>query len=199
MALGSLALLLAIIVGAAVIPGLLPAQVTSPPLPRRAQPLPVGVAANGRLATSQGGDIFIRDTLMTTSRVVIDGDTDDYWPKFSNDGSTLAFARTVDEDQSELWIAAPDGSDPRRLAGPFTAMFEYRWAPDGEAIAVSSVTQDEPQRSSISIVPTDGGPSTILDVGMDASEPKWRGPDGDQLLFTGVDDAGNTGALLDRP
>ena len=142
MALGLLVALLAVVVGAAVIPGLLPTEVTSPPLPRQAQPLPVGVAANGRLATSQGGDIFIRDTLMTTSRVVIDGDTNDYSPKFSNDGSALAFARTVDEDQSDLWIAAPDGSYPRRLAGPFTAMFEYRWSPDGEAIAVYSVTQE---------------------------------------------------------
>ncbi len=136
------------------------------------------------------------------SRVLIGGETLDFKPRFSNDGSRFAFLRVLggpyDFDADvDLWIAAPDGSGARRLAGPFgDHVQEYAWSPSGDAIAVQTGIGDQ---GTITIVPTDGAAPSRLDVGISAWEPRWRAPDGRQLLFLGVDASGTTGLyLVDR-
>lgn len=183
-------LLVALVIGAVVLSG----------SQRRDLPPPFGPAGNGRLVTNEAMDIVVRDSLTGEVTVLIGGETFDFTPRFAIDGSRFAFLRLLDAPYGsdvDLWIAAPDGSGARRLAGPFgDHVREYAWSPSGDAIAVQTEVGDQ---GTITIVPTDGAAPSRLEVGVSAWQPEWRAPDGRQLLFLGVDATGATGLyLVDR-
>ena len=64
------------------------------------------------------------------------------WPALSPDGSQLAYVVQVPEDGSnDLYLAAADGSNPRRLLDPglFYAVDAPAFTPDGQSVIFSAV------------------------------------------------------------
>ncbi len=51
----------------------------------------------------------------------------------------------------------------------------------------------------ITVIPTDGSEPTTLKLGMQASGPTWRPPNGDQITFRGGDPAGDGNVYVVKP
>lgn len=164
----------------------------------RPLPAPFGLAANGALIYSDGGDIFAADPNGESPRLLFGGPAIDVgaWPSY--DGTALAFLRVPvgsPETTTELWKAGVVGADAQRLAGPFKDLDWLDWSPDGQVIAVSSVIDDV---RTVSLVRADGSGTTRLDLGgVAATMPQWRPPDGRQLLIRREDGARTALLLVD--
>ena len=180
-------LVLALSVGAAVYIGSRP----------HALPAPFGPAANGLVVYSRDGDIVTHDATSGVERTMVGGPDDDIIPTFSHDGSRLAFFRGTSDLTSDLWVADQDGTNPRRIGGPFRQPGWIDWSPSGDAIVVESIVDD---KLAMTVVATDGSDkTTYLDVGMGAVLPTFRPSNGDQLMFRGQDENGVAGLyLVDR-
>jgi hypothetical protein len=158
---------------------------------RPALPPPFGVAGDGKILYSFDGDIFVRDSPTGTKTALITGPTIDQTPAFSNDGSKFVFSRRESGGVDSNWIANADGSAQRRLDVPF-AISWFEWAPNGAELFVAN----EDGRSTMAVVPTDGSPSTTLDLGMPVQVPIHRPGHDDQILFKGKDANGDWGFFL---
>lgn len=154
---------------------------------QRRVPPPFGIAANGVVAVAHDGDIYVRDTVDGTERLIVGGDQRDGAPLFSRDGTRLAFYRAAVNESADggtLYVAAPDGSDLRALFGP-DHIHAGAWSPSGDTFAVIA---GEPR--SLWMVPADGseptGPIDLAGV-TPYAQMAWRPPDGKELVFEGID------------
>ena len=179
--LGLIALLAVALIGGA----LLIAGTRRPPLPP-----PFGVAGDGKIFDSIDGDIFVRDSPTATKTALLAGSTVDDIPIMAYDGSKFVFTRQQD-GRGELWIADADGSHQRRLDQPFSTISWIDWAPSGSDVYVAN----ENGQRQMAIVPTDGSPSTTLDLGMAVQVPSHRPGHDDQILYKGKE-AGDWGFYL---
>jgi Tol biopolymer transport system component len=150
-------------------------------------PAPFGPARNGVIAYDAGGDIYTADPVSGTATAVITGPETDFGPRFSLDGTHLAFARIEGDSRSQIYVARSDGrgltlvtSTPVSLAAADTGRSweRYKFSPDGRELLIATV-------SGITIAKTDGSGASALDVGMLAAEPTYRPPDGREILFIG--------------
>jgi Tol biopolymer transport system component len=110
-------------------------------------------------------------------------------PLFSHDGTRIAFIR---QDAGHLQIAVvnDDGSHLVILPAGVEASDRVEWSPDDRTLLVSPGT-DSVTSHPMFIVPSDGtGSAHVLDVGMAAQMATWRPPDGNEILFRGVNEAG---------
>jgi hypothetical protein len=186
-------LILALVVGA-----ILAAGSQRPELPA-----PFGVAGNGAILSVDGGDVLVRESLDGVARPLIDLDRDVVAPWPAPDGSKFSYFTFNPDGTLDVWVADIDGTGARRIAGPYDAPVAIDWSPQGDALAIQDVpTTGDPY---IEVASADGTERTRLDVGMPASSPDWRAPDGRQLLFrsengpdTGLFLVGRDGAGLTR-
>jgi TolB protein len=113
-------------------------------------------------------------------------------PAFSPAGDMLAFTRDPNEQRSEIWVSAPDGSGARRLVGAgrgYDGVSSPAWSPDGSTIAFAHFTLSEKRGllTSIEVVGRDGrGRKAVASVDPRALEaaydPAWT-PSG-RLVYT---------------
>ena len=152
-------------------------------------PPPYGPAANGSLAYPEGGDIYVRNGLTGTSRLMIGGPGSDAFPFFSPDGSLLAFTTTSDAGAEYLKVANADGTNVRQLLADPVVSAGAVWRPDSRAIAVDTTIQGVHK---LLIVPVDGTTPTEIDLGgLAPMNVLWRPPTGAALTFRAVDDKGD--------
>lgn len=154
-------------------------------------PLPYGRAETGLVAFEAGGDLFTADVVTGAARAIVSGPETDLHPQFSLDGTRIAFARQVSAALTEVYTVRADGGE-LRLVTPDPVMLAYpgigrewelfEFSPDGTSVLISMVHDGRP---SIAIAATDGSGIRVLDVGMDATEPSFRPPDGGEVLFVG--------------
>ena len=149
-------------------------------LPRLPQPF--GLARNGQVAYARDGDVFTFDPITKDARRIIGSPDRDVGPVFSLDGTQLAFLRDGPGPGQSLMVADADGSNVTFVAGPFVAIANIAWSPDGATIALESSVRGIP---AITLAAADGSGARTLDLGMPAQAPAWRPGDGDQLLFRG--------------
>ena len=71
-----------------------------------------------------------------------DGEKDSA-PKFSPDGSHLAFLRSIDGDPAQIWVMAADGGDAKQLTQAAKGVFDYDWSPDGKTMVVCGDVEPE--------------------------------------------------------
>jgi dipeptidyl aminopeptidase/acylaminoacyl peptidase len=118
-------------------------------------------------------------------------------PRFSPDGSTIAFVvTTVDQKQnrrrSAIWSVPADGSrEPMPMTTAPQSSNSPRWSPDGKAIAFLSArpaagdAAGETPRTQVWLLPLGGGePRRITSLLNGASSFQWS-PDGRQLVVVG--------------
>jgi Tol biopolymer transport system component len=158
-------------------------------------PAPFGLARNGLIAYEAGGDIFTADPKTSAATRILAGPEIDVAPRFSLDGTRVAFERRVDLTSSQIHVARADGTnltlvtpEPLRLAPGDSgrAWEKYEFSPDGRTLLIATMTVGVP---SMAIAQTDGSGLRQLEVGMIATEPSFRPPDGKEVLFIGTDNA----------
>ncbi|MEW5989943.1 MAG: hypothetical protein AB1736_01180 [Chloroflexota bacterium] len=176
-------LLLALIAGALILAGSQPFR----PAP------PFGPAANGALAFSRAGDVFVVDGLGGTPRKVLGGPNVDAAPLFSPDGSHMLVLRDLGNGRQALVWAGFNGADPRIILDDIDAIGWAEIGPGGDVVAV----QIDSEPGVLRIVATDGSGSTSIETGLDVvRNPIFRPPAGDQLTFEGWGQAGERGIYL---
>jgi hypothetical protein len=165
------------------------AQLPSP------EPQPASFAEPARIAfaTEKGLHTMHADGSGRTGVIVEEG----YQPAWSPDGRSIAFTRFSDDigeqEFSEIWVAAADGSGARRLTRSRGGVEEDSpaWSPDGRRVAFVRLTDDDDVIvSSIVSVAAEGGDArTITKLRSRAynalASPAWA-PDGNSILVSRI-------------
>jgi hypothetical protein len=179
---------------------------------QRRVPPPFGPAENGSIAfvkppdgysavneyVEPFGDIQAVDPVTGMVTTLVGGPEADGVPAYSLDGTRLSFVRQVKERASEpglsgislvggdfeLFALDARGGTPVRLTrDPLPGIREQAWSPDGRSVAFTVPAAGG--RSDLWIAATDGSGARKLALGVSAIMPKWRPPDGRELLFVG--------------
>jgi Tol biopolymer transport system component/DNA-binding winged helix-turn-helix (wHTH) protein len=115
----------------------------------------------------------------------------DNLPRFSPDGTTLAFVRGDRGSSRDVFVMPSEGGPPRRLTNGFFSCGGMDWAPDGKSLIISATLRGPYE---LWRVPLDGTEPILLAVkghrSLQPSCAKGRGP----LVF--VDRTLNTDLLL---
>ncbi len=88
----------------------------------------------------------------------------DGFPSFSPDGTSVVFT-SARSGSPGVWIAKPDGSEPRRVTGERPLAGPVEWSPDGTQLLLGS------QEVGLTVVPLTGGAPSILVSS--AGLPRW--------------------------
>ena len=116
-------------------------------------------------------------------------------PAWSPDGQTIAYngrehEEWVDEDEEvnfKIYLIAPDGSNPRKLAGDIPSSdTEPAWSPDGQRIAFVSSREDWTWTGDIGVMDADGtNQKRLTHTIVNERHPTWS-PDGSRIAFSSV-------------
>jgi len=100
------------------------------------------VATSYDLETNKGnGDIWLVDVATGKARQFTAGKTTESGPKWSPDGSFIAFTAKRDNDERpQLYVIPADGGEARRLTDMPMGVSGVQWFPDGKRIAFVSST-----------------------------------------------------------
>jgi dipeptidyl aminopeptidase/acylaminoacyl peptidase len=154
-------------------------------------PDPFGLARAGLIAYSTGDDIYVADPATGRATAVVTGPERDVGPRFSRDGTTIAFERRLEDGTSQIYGVRVDGGGLTLLTPePITltpspngeSLKQYQFSPDGRTVAIASLDGAMP---TISIAQADGSGLRTLDLRQPASEPSFRPSDPTELLFVG--------------
>ena len=141
------------------------------------------------------GDIYVADTAGGTARRLTSHSGRELFPKFSPDGSKIAFSAEYNGTR-QVFVMPTAGGDPRQLTWyndvgvmPPRGGYDYRvldWTPDGEHILVRANRLPWGVRMGRHyLVPANGGDERALAV------PEGGGgmfsPDGQRLVYTPMD------------
>jgi Tol biopolymer transport system component len=145
-------------------------------------PPPFGVARNGLVVFAAGGDIYAADHVTGTTRAIVTGPEMDTNPRFSRDGTHVAFMRRggTDDHSFNLVVARSDGTDLKALTttAPVETGSPYEWSPDGSFL----VFTDSLFR--VYRVPANGSAApTIIRENAYVQPGEFRPPDGREILF----------------
>src|SRR5262249_46934969 len=97
------------------------------------------------------------------------------YPHISNTGQ-IAFTY-----QDDIWTAAEDGSNPRRLTNNVARDINPRFSPDGKSIAFSS---NRMGNNDVYVIPVEGGEAKQLTWSTVDDVVQYWTPDGKAILFT---------------
>jgi Tol biopolymer transport system component len=146
-----------------------------------------GIAGNGRIAYASGNDIYAFNPATGSSRQIITGPDLESDPRYSPDGSRLAYKRQT-ADGYEIVTATADGSDQRVVAKiPVTywsGYEQFEWTPDGRSLLINIRAFGE-LRLYDATTPAE---PRVLARGV--SWVQYRPPWGDQILFRRLDMSG---------
>lgn len=171
---------------------------------RRAIPAITVPAANGLIAYSFDGDIHVGDRVTGQTRAIVTGEAVDSQPRFSPDGSHVAFIRGDPwGGDASIIVVRADGSN-ERVAMPSGAKrgIDFTWTPNGASLLVNH--DSEPSRTTgyyageLSIVDASGeaeprlltpplpiGPGGPYFRYTAQVAPMFRPPNGDLILSSG--------------
>ena len=155
-------------------------------------PPPFGPARNGALVFGEG-DIYLRDALSGSTKLVVGGPTDDFAATFTRDGRRLLFLRRAEglagspNERLLVMVANPDGSEAVAVTEPLVAPDWWDIAPDDSAVVVATGDPSFGQYLKVASI-RNPGPTRQIDVGdprMTFSFPNLLGPSGTEIVFRG--------------
>ena len=113
------------------------------------------------VAYGDGNDIYVRDTLDGTSRLLIGGANQQGGPGFSPDGQLLAYDDIVGT-LDHLWVANADGSSPRQIFDDDMSNAWTTWSGDSQHLSIVGGFGASP---SLWIASVDGTPARKVPLG----------------------------------
>jgi Tol biopolymer transport system component len=156
-------------------------------------PPPFGPARNGALAFGDG-DIYLRDSLNGSTKLVVGGPSDDFAAGFTRDGTRLTFLRRTEgvegafNERLQMFAANPNGSGAVAISEPLVSPDWADLAPDDSFVVVA--TGDPSIGQDLKIVNLQkAGPMRQIDVGdpqMKFLVPNFLGPTGTEIVFRGT-------------
>ncbi|MEM7665601.1 MAG: amidohydrolase family protein [Pseudomonadota bacterium] len=160
----------------------------------------VDVAPDGRtIAFNLLGDIYTMPITGGTPRRIAEGLSWEVQPRFSPDGSRIAF--TSDRGGGDnIWVMNADGSDKRQVTKEdFRLLNQPTWSPDGEFIAAKKhfTTQRSAGTGEIWMYHVSGGGGVQVVKRANEQQQKELGepifaPDGSAIYYTRNTTGGNT-------
>jgi hypothetical protein len=91
----------------------------------------------------------------------------DHDPKWSPDGSEIAFSRHLGDGTAELWVVSADGSSLRRITAGAVDV-DQQWTPDGDALVFTRFQLGSESPDGIFVVSAHGGdPRSLIPDGFD--------------------------------
>ena len=164
-------------------------------------PAPFGLAANGLVAYAQNGDIYAVDPITGLRQGLAVGPDNDSEPRWSLDGTRVAFIRTEGTaaypvTSTSIVIVDARTHEVVAVSGPFAYLDTdtLSWAPDGRSLAIGSVVGNSMR---LTLVDAATGTKTRLAVDYAQLDVYWRPPDGRQLLFLGASGTEHTLFVVD--
>ena len=133
---------------------------------------------------AQPRDIYIMNADGSGMRRLYRGPGDAYWPRWSPDGSSIAFHQADPGVGVRIWIMQADGSNPQ-LVTPLAPSIQPDWFPDGSKLVYLG-RRTAREENSAYVMRLDGSDEELLG-GDDACplnvfEPQ-RSPDGSRIVF----------------
>jgi Tol biopolymer transport system component len=155
-------------------------------------PPPFGPAKNGEIAFGDG-DIYVRDGLNGTTRLVIGGPTFDFGGGFTRDGQRLTFLRRVSgspgtpSQRFRLYVADRDGTNVEAISEPLAAPDGADLAPDSASLVVAAGASSAGPNLFMANL-RQPGPLRQIDLGtnLTADTPTFLGPTGAEIVFRGT-------------
>jgi tricorn protease len=92
---------------------------------------------NGKIAFSYLGDVWIANENGSDARRLTDHKARDVYPRFSPDGSRIAFSSNRDGN-NDVFVVATTGGKPRQLTFHSAEDVVVNWSPDGKKIIFTS-------------------------------------------------------------
>ena len=124
--------------------------------------------AGPHLVFEGAGGIFRTNTDGANTRRLTSNPGLNEWPRFSPDGSQVAYA-SGSEEEKHLWVVDADGTEARQLTSGIMYGDAYAtWSPDGKTILI---TASDGERAGIYEVNVRDGKTRFLMEGM---APDWR-------------------------
>jgi len=117
-------------------------------------------------------DVYIVDAVTGEMTQLTTGEGDDYDPAWSQDGTKLAYASNLDENNSEIFVMDRDGSNQTQLTFSNAQDNHPSWSPDGSLIAFSSDSTGNFEIYTVSTI-GESEPVRMTNNVMDDLEPVW--------------------------
>ena len=152
---------------------------------QQAVPAPFGPARNGLITYETGGDIYVGDPATGNSRLLVRGATDDHDPGYSPDGTLIAFIRSVNAIDNDLYTVRPDGTDLKRVMTYPNQQPWVNWAPDSRHFGVIHSVDGHKR---VELVGLDGQSQRLSAGDMDLDFFWYRPPLAQEILFRSVKD-----------
>jgi tricorn protease len=117
-----------------------------------------------RLVFSAEQDLWVASATGGLARRLTTHPGSEYYPKFSPDGSRIAFTGEYDGDR-DVYVIPADGGEPKRLTwrpGPDEVV---GWTPDGKRILFRSPSESPLGEFELYSIPADGGDPEKLPLG----------------------------------
>jgi Tol biopolymer transport system component len=159
---------------------------------QRRLPPPFGPASNGLIPFNANRDILVGDLASGTTRELIGGDTNDYGPTFSPNGTLIGFLRAGADCPApgencpggeDVVVVSPDGSGAHAInREPLVGIRSVAWAPDSRSLYVA---QGAYSVFRLVRLPIDGSDATEIASGIEVDWIAFRPPTGDELLVRG--------------
>ncbi len=144
---------------------------------------------DAKIVFTAEGDIFVMNDDGSRRRRLTHNTTGkDRHPRWSPDGTQIAFSRDMDkahDTSSEIFMMNSDGSDPQRLTDNNAIEGSPSWSSDGTQIAFTSTRTG---RWAVFVIEVATRAERLLVEG--ASSPDWS-PDGTQIVFENFLNHGN--------
>ena len=146
-------------------------------------PDPFGPAENGLVTYAEDGDIWTVDPVTGDRHAIVTGPTLDLAPRWSRDGTRVAFLREEVSRIGRLVVADADGSNVVLSEVTFldADTDSIAWSPDGRWVAVAAGSFAD---RTMSLIDTSTGAVRDLDAPDVDVEMYWRPPDGRQLMYS---------------
>jgi WD40-like Beta Propeller Repeat len=149
------------------------------------RPAPLfGPAANGVIAYEVDGDIHVGDPAAGAGRAIVAGPDRDLKPRFSRDGTRLAFVREGEGRAGRVIVAAATGQGQTVVTpDPLPGIGELTFSPDGSQVLIAAKPDGEDR---LGLAESDGSGFRWLDTQGAAYAPTFRPGDPSTILFVGV-------------